>query len=54
MNVEATLWAMAISYTVMFAYSIYMAWLNHKQAKVTDKIELTNKLLKDILKEVKK
>jgi len=39
------LWVMIIAYLATFAYSIYSLILNHKQAKVKDTLEKTNKIL---------
>ena len=41
-------------FTTLFTigYSIYMAVLNHRQAKVREEVKETNKLLTDILKEI--
>ena len=35
-------------YGLTFVYSIYMAVLNHKQAKVADKLDETNEILRRI------
>ncbi len=41
-------------FTTLFTigYSIYMAILNHKQAKVREEVKKTNELLESILKEI--
>jgi meiotically up-regulated gene 157 (Mug157) protein len=38
-----------IAYGIVFLYSLYMAYLAWKQAKVKNLMEETNKLLKSIL-----
>ena len=57
----AVLWTMLAGYIFTIGYSIYMAILNHKQAKVRDvlletnkKLDKTNKLLKELIKNGKR
>lgn len=49
-----TLVAMAISYVVVLVYSIYMAYLGWKQAKVYKQMNLVIGLLQDIADSVRK
>lgn len=44
-SITGAFWAMVIGYIITLGYSIYMAILNYKQAKVKDILERTNKLL---------
>lgn len=48
-----TLLIMLIGYIITLAYSVYMAILNYRQAKVKDLVIKTNEILEKILKEVK-
>ena len=51
-NLTSLLIGSFIVYGITFLYSIYMAILNHKQAKVKDLVEEQNKILKEILMEI--
>ena len=48
----ATLIVMVVAYILTFAYSVYMAILNHKQAKVKDLMIDNNRILESIDKKL--
>lgn len=49
-----TIIAMAISYIVVLGYSIYMAYLGHKQAKVSNQMNRVIELLEVIEQNTKR
>jgi len=48
-----TLIVMVVAYFFTIGYSIYMAILNHKQAKVREELIKTNNILKRIEEKIK-
>ncbi|OQA92830.1 MAG: hypothetical protein BWY26_00033 [Elusimicrobia bacterium ADurb.Bin231] len=46
----STVFAMVVGYFLTLIYSIYMAFLNHKQSKVKDELMKTNMILERIEK----
>jgi len=47
-SLEATMWWAVGIYGITLAYSIYMAYLNRKQAKMYELLKETNEILKGI------
>ncbi len=50
---ETTVTILIVGYIITFAYSVYMAILNWKQAKVKDILLETNSILRRIEKKIK-
>jgi len=53
-DLKIAFWTSAAFIALSWAYSIYMAWVNWKQAKVYTLVQETNNLLRQILEEAKK
>jgi len=54
LSAQNTIVGAVVIYVVLVVYTVYMAWLNHKQAKVGPILLKTNEILERIEKKLDK